>query len=341
MPGRSLRSGDLRHRITIQENTGTVQDVYGVTPTSWTTHTTAWAAIDPRGGSDTMHADQLQGDRIHRVVMRWQTGIKPDMRVVFAHDSVTRYLEIIEVNAEGFYDHALDLVCRETEPQSMTPTYFYGLTFGGGWLTMTAAAWTAASLEAGTGSFTVEAWVKLTTSSGTQNIINHLGATGWRLVTVSGKPQIWLMSTGSVILNATSALTASDWTHVAMVVDRSAQLLHLYIDGVEDGTGTDISTILTMTVSATANIGAAAGGASKWTGSLTLIRYVLSARTAAQVAADMLIGPELAGSETFWPFYPGSGTSATEFSGGPSFAFGTTAPTWGTAYTAVNAAGPC
>ncbi len=84
MPDPSMRSGDLRHRITIESRT-TSQDAYKDTVESWSTVGTYWACIRPASGREQVVAEQLQAQVTHSIVMRHQgaTSITPKMRVTF------------------------------------------------------------------------------------------------------------------------------------------------------------------------------------------------------------------------------------------------------------------
>ena len=117
------------------------------------------------------------------------------------------------------------------------------------------------SLDFGTGSFTVTGMfqVDVGTTSRYQGIIKK--ATGTMYTTYTGlqlglwgnnEPMEDMQITAGVgdgstvkkiIANNVSTYGASDWHIVKLVVDRSDDTLHLYIDGVEHGSGIDISAV--------------------------------------------------------------------------------------------------
>lgn len=75
-----MRAGQLRHLITIEEAAET-QDAYGEPDLTWSTYTTAWAKVEPLSSRETVEARSVNQERTHRITMRHQDGITPDMRV--------------------------------------------------------------------------------------------------------------------------------------------------------------------------------------------------------------------------------------------------------------------
>jgi SPP1 family predicted phage head-tail adaptor len=76
----ALRSGQLRHRVTIQESTGV--NVGGVPVGTWTDVVTVWAAVEDLSGRELMSAQQISADVTTKITMRWRAGISPKMRAV-------------------------------------------------------------------------------------------------------------------------------------------------------------------------------------------------------------------------------------------------------------------
>lgn len=87
-----MKTGDLRHRITIQENQ-TVKDAEGITEDNWVDTATVWAAIKPLHGRELLAAQAVQSETTGRIEMRYRPGIKPSQRAVFGG----RIFEILAV----------------------------------------------------------------------------------------------------------------------------------------------------------------------------------------------------------------------------------------------------
>jgi SPP1 family predicted phage head-tail adaptor len=342
-----MRAGELRHRLTIQQNSGAVQDAYGVTAPSWVTWATVWGAIEWLSGEEAMIAQQVRGTRGARIRIRYRPGLTPQMRILFVHAGLIHTFDIVGDLSTLEADEEIVLTCSEqpVRPSPTSLTSFCEMGFDGGWLTMTDAAWAAGGLNPGTGSFTIEVWVRLDTlTSGYQEIIRKLGSTaGFRLYAYQGKIRASLTSGDVITLSLTTALTVATWTHVAFVVDRVAQTLSVYVNGILTGTPLSTAAIGSLTDATGVPYVGSNPSVQGWVGHLTLLRLLLTARTAAQVLTDQFVGPQLilaAATEKFWPFYPGTGVSATEFSGGPAWSFGSSVPAWGAKHTAVYEGGP-
>ena len=103
-----MQAGRLRHRITIQEPV-TARNSYGEAITTWTAVATVWASVEPLSGREFFAAEHVQSEVTHRVRMRWQSGITPDMRVLFDG----RVLTIDAVINYGERRTDLQLMCQE------------------------------------------------------------------------------------------------------------------------------------------------------------------------------------------------------------------------------------
>jgi SPP1 family predicted phage head-tail adaptor len=103
-----MQAGKLRHRITIQEPV-TARNNYGEAITTWTAVATVWASVEPLSGREFFAAEHVQSEVTHRVRMRWQSGITPDMRVLFEG----RVLKIEAVINYSERRTDLQLMCQE------------------------------------------------------------------------------------------------------------------------------------------------------------------------------------------------------------------------------------
>ena len=104
----AVMAGKLRHRITLQTPVE-ARNGYNEAITTWSTVATVWASVEPISGREFFAAEHVQSEVTHRVRMRWQSGITPDMRVLF--DS--RVLKVEAVINYGERRTDLQLMCQE------------------------------------------------------------------------------------------------------------------------------------------------------------------------------------------------------------------------------------
>lgn len=103
-----MRTGQLRHKITIQQAAKT-SDGFGGWTQTWTNFATVWAAIEPLRGREFFAAAQVQAEQITRIRIRYLAGITPKMRILF--DARTFSINtIINVNERN---RELHLMCEE------------------------------------------------------------------------------------------------------------------------------------------------------------------------------------------------------------------------------------
>lgn len=103
-----MRSGRLRHRVTIQQPVVAVNG-YGERITTWSTVATVWAAVEPLRGREFFDAEQTQAEVSHRVVMRYRSGMVATMRLLH----LTRVLHIQAIIDVDERHRELQLMCRE------------------------------------------------------------------------------------------------------------------------------------------------------------------------------------------------------------------------------------
>ena len=104
-----MRSGSLRHYVTIQKVTVTQDSDTGEPSESWSTLAQVWAAVEPLSGREFMNAQQVESQITHRVRIRARDDVTPDMRI--SHDSRTLNIESV-INIEE-RDRELHLMCTE------------------------------------------------------------------------------------------------------------------------------------------------------------------------------------------------------------------------------------
>lgn len=87
-----MKSGQLRHRVTVQSLTVT-QDEYGAPVETWTTMATVWVSIEPLEGREYFAARQVNAEVTGRIRMRYLPGVLPSMRVLYG----TRTFNILSI----------------------------------------------------------------------------------------------------------------------------------------------------------------------------------------------------------------------------------------------------
>ena len=87
-----MKSGNLRHRITIQQQVKS-QNAIKEWVTSWEDWATVWASIEPAAGSQYYEAKQLDSKVDGKIRIRYRMGVKPTMRVLYGN----RVLSIVSV----------------------------------------------------------------------------------------------------------------------------------------------------------------------------------------------------------------------------------------------------
>lgn len=106
-----MRSGLLRHRVTIQQLVAASpdQDAGGVPDETWTDLKTVWAAVEPLRGRELIAAQSTNSEVQGTIRIRYRAGVTPRMRCVF--DS--RYYDILAVTDHLERNKELVLMVRE------------------------------------------------------------------------------------------------------------------------------------------------------------------------------------------------------------------------------------
>ena len=103
-----MRSGDLRHRITVQVKSLVTDNIGGWSET-WSTFATVSAAIWPVSAKERISGQQLAGEVTHRVRIRYLAGVIPSMRISFSGRTL-QIISVINMEERGIQ---LDLLCSE------------------------------------------------------------------------------------------------------------------------------------------------------------------------------------------------------------------------------------
>ena len=107
-----MRAGKLRHRVTIQKNTPSQNDL-GEAIASWSTVATVWAAVEPLQGREFFEARQEQADVTTRIRIRWRDDVSVENRVTWTDPANTAHVyDITAVLADPTHLWQLVLMCK-------------------------------------------------------------------------------------------------------------------------------------------------------------------------------------------------------------------------------------
>lgn len=76
-----MKSGPLRHRVQVQEQTAS-KDSHGTPVNVWTTLETRWASVEPIIGREYFQSRQINAEVTTKFRFRYTDSIKPKMRLV-------------------------------------------------------------------------------------------------------------------------------------------------------------------------------------------------------------------------------------------------------------------
>lgn len=78
-----MRSGWLRHRVTIQEKVVT-RDAYGEEDFTWRDTATVWASVEPSRGNEFLQSQVEQVTYDTLIKMRYGTAVSPENRITWS-----------------------------------------------------------------------------------------------------------------------------------------------------------------------------------------------------------------------------------------------------------------
>lgn len=163
---------------------------------------------------------------------------------------------------------------------------------------------------ASSSSYTKEAWVYATTSSGPRNIMSSLNSPFW----INGTTLSAGQAGGYSRVTDPVSFPLNRWVHVAVTYDAATTTMRLYRDGLL------ISTNASVPAYANENefIGSHAGTASYFQGRIDEVRVWNVARTQAQIKANMYKGPagNTSGLLAYYKCDNGAGTTLTNTAAG-------------------------
>jgi SPP1 family predicted phage head-tail adaptor len=107
MKCKKTKSSQLRHKLTLQQEIITADDIGGYTR-SWKNIADLWAEIIPIGGMEQFFANQIQTTITHRIMLRYRSDIETGNRLLFEARAfnirsvlnVQEHNEILELLAE-------------------------------------------------------------------------------------------------------------------------------------------------------------------------------------------------------------------------------------------------
>jgi len=104
-----IRAGELRHRVTIQQNNNPTRGSSGEEIPNWQDVATVWAAVEPLRGREFFESQQVNAEVTTRIRIRYRSGIAPTMRAVYGN----RIFDIQAVINVDERNRELHLMCRE------------------------------------------------------------------------------------------------------------------------------------------------------------------------------------------------------------------------------------
>lgn len=108
--GTGINAGALRHRVTIQKATESINEKGETVPT-WETFATVWAAVEPLRGREYFQSNAIQSELTTRIRIRYLAGVNPHMRVLY--NGRTFHIQaVIDVDERH---REMQLMCIEDE----------------------------------------------------------------------------------------------------------------------------------------------------------------------------------------------------------------------------------
>ena len=106
--GGNLKSGSLRHRVTLQKP-ARIGDQYAGADVTWTDVEDIWVNIEPMSDRERFFAQQISTLQVHKVRMRYRSDIRQSWRLLYG----TRILDTIGIKNSEERNRELELTCEE------------------------------------------------------------------------------------------------------------------------------------------------------------------------------------------------------------------------------------
>jgi SPP1 family predicted phage head-tail adaptor len=104
-----MKSGRIRHRVTIQRFVQSEDDGIGGTVGNWKDIATIWAKVTPLSSKDVLISQQLKNNATHEVEIRYRIDINAKMRLLYRG----RVLDNISIRDIDELRKEIRLLCRE------------------------------------------------------------------------------------------------------------------------------------------------------------------------------------------------------------------------------------
>ena len=110
------RAGTLRHKLVFQAKIETSDGMGGQT-TTWSDRLTTWGQVRPLTANEAMRWGKLEHEVTHRIFLRWQSAITPEMRIKhYSHSyGAYRYFEITSLINKDERNINLELLATEVK----------------------------------------------------------------------------------------------------------------------------------------------------------------------------------------------------------------------------------
>lgn len=105
-----MRTGRLRHRVTIQKKPPVTQNSFGEETPTWANVATVWAQVETLSGREFVQQGQAQVEITHKINVRYRDDLVETMRVVWT--GRTFQIEAILADNVG---RQMMLMCRENK----------------------------------------------------------------------------------------------------------------------------------------------------------------------------------------------------------------------------------
>jgi SPP1 family predicted phage head-tail adaptor len=105
-----MNISNLRHRVNIEKNQGTVNDGGGNKTPNWVVIATTWAEVRPSNGTEVTIAERKGQEITHNVKMRYRSDIKKDNHRINFNGRILAIEYIINKDERNI---ELNLQCRE------------------------------------------------------------------------------------------------------------------------------------------------------------------------------------------------------------------------------------
>lgn len=102
-----MRIGRLKHKLTIQHQSGTTTDQYGAEHPVYSTFETVRAEKRPLFGRDLMLAQSMQSEAKAKFLIRYLSGLNSTMRIVEGSTTYEIIGEPVDINGKGRFQEIL------------------------------------------------------------------------------------------------------------------------------------------------------------------------------------------------------------------------------------------